>query len=50
MLILNVKPIGFIRSKYADKIVKPKAVSDENLRDVEGIIMPPEKRGEKKLL
>ena len=32
--------------KIAKKVVKPKPVSDENLRDVEEIIIPTEKREE----
>ena len=35
-----------IGNKIADKIAKPKPVSDENLRDAEEIIIPPEKREE----
>ena len=31
----------FFRKKFADKTVKPKPVSDENLLDVEEIIIPP---------
>ena len=34
----------FIGNKIADKIVKPKPVSDENLRDAEEIIIPSEKK------
>ena len=30
--------------KIAEKIVKPKPVSDENSRNVEEIVIPPEKR------
>ena len=36
----------FIGNKIADKIVKPKHVIDENPRNVEEIIIPPEKREE----
>ena len=36
----------FIWNKIANKIVKPKPVSDQNLRDAEEIIIPPEKREE----
>ena len=34
----------FIGKKITDKIVKPKHVIDENLRNVAEIIIPPEKR------
>ena len=34
-------------NKIADRIAKPKHTSDENLRDVEEIIIPPEKRKKK---
>ena len=37
----------FIGKKIADKIVKQNPVIDENSRNVEEIILPPEKRGEK---
>ena len=36
----------FIGKKIADKILKPKPVLDENLRDVEEIIILLEKQGE----
>ena len=36
----------FIENKISDKIVKPKPVPDENSRNVEKLIIPPEK-GEK---
>ena len=36
----------FLRNKIANKIVKPKHVIDENPRNVEEIIIPPEKREE----
>ena len=36
----------FIGNKIADKIVKQKAALIENLKDVEEIIIPPEKREE----
>ena len=36
----------FIGNKIADKIVKQKHVVDENPRNVEEIIIPPEKREE----
>ena len=35
----------FIGKKIADKIVKQNPVMDENSRNVEEIILPPEKRG-----
>ena len=35
-----------MRNQIADKIVKPKRVSDVNLRNVEEILIPPEKREE----
>ena len=35
-----------IGNKIDDKIVKPKPVSDENLKDAEEITIPPEKREE----
>ena len=34
----------FIGDKIADKIVKPKPVSDANSRNVEEIVIPPERR------
>ena len=34
----------FLGTKSADKIVKPKHVLDENQRNIEEIIVPPEKR------
>ena len=37
---------GFIGNKIAEKIMKQKLVSDENLRDVEEMIISPEKREE----
>ena len=33
--------------KIVEKVVKRKPVSDENLRDVEEVIIPPEKREER---
>ena len=36
----------FIGNKIADKFVKPKPVPDENSRNVEEIIIAPEKREE----
>ena len=33
-----------IRNKIADKIVKPKAVTDENSKNIEEIVVPPEKK------
>ena len=36
----------FIGNKIADKIAKPKHVTDENPRNVEEIIIPPEKTEE----
>ena len=36
----------FIGNKIADEIVKPKPVLDENSRNIEEIIIPPEKREE----
>ena len=33
----------FVGNKIADKIVKPKPVPNNNLRNVEEIIIPPEK-------
>ena len=36
----------FIGNKIPDKIVKQKAVIDENSRNIEEIIVPPEKREE----
>ena len=36
----------FLGTKMADKIVKPKHVIDENPKNVEEIIIPPEKRKE----
>ena len=36
----------FIGNKIADKIVKPKPVTDENVGDAEEIIIPPEKKEE----
>ena len=36
----------FIGKKIMHKIVKPKPLSDENVRDIEQIIIPPEKREE----
>ena len=36
----------FIGNKIADEIVKPKPVLDENSRNTEEIIIPPEKREE----
>ena len=36
----------FIGNKIADEIVKPKPVPDENSRNIEEIIIPPEKREE----
>ena len=36
----------FIGNKIAEKIVKPKSVSDENLRNIEEMIIPPQKRKE----
>ena len=36
----------FIGNKIPDKIVKQKAVLDENSRNIEEIIVPPEKREE----
>ena len=38
--------IKFTGNKIANKVAKPKHVIDENLRHVEEIIMPPEKREE----
>ena len=35
-----------IRNKIANKVVKPKPVPNENSRNVEEIIIPPEKREE----
>ena len=35
-----------IGNKIAEKIVKPKPVPDENSRNVEEIVIPPEKRQE----
>ena len=37
----------FIGKKIVDKIVKQNPIMDENSRNVEKIILPPEKRGEK---
>ena len=34
----------FIRNKIADKIVKPKPITDANSRNVEEIVVQPEKR------
>ena len=36
----------FIKNKFADKFVKPKSASQANLRNVEIIVIPPEKREE----
>ena len=41
----SVKATGeFIGNKIADKVVKPKPTIDENSRNVEEIVIPPEKR------
>ena len=40
----------FIGNKISDKVVKPKPVPDENLRDVEGKFIPPIKREQKYLM
>ena len=37
---------GFTGNKIANKIVKPKSPADENSKNVEEIIIPPEKREE----
>ena len=36
----------FLGNKIANKIAKPKHVTDENPRNIEEIIIPPEKREE----
>ena len=42
---MAAEPTGeFIRNKIVDKTAKPISVSDQNLRDVEEIIIPQEKR------
>ena len=38
--------VDLIGNKIALKIVKPKSVPDENLRNVEKRVVPPEKRQE----
>ena len=42
----NEARIKFTGNKITNKIAKPKHVIDENLRNFEEIIMPPEKREE----